>query len=78
MQAKMDLMNKAGAVGGRIGASTLGGAAGKLGALGGIGLWILYQFVNALTMWLTLATFVGYAIIYTVILKPMTPPPMTK
>ena len=43
------------------------------GALGGIGLWILYQFVNALTMWLTLATFVGYAIIYTVILKPMTP-----
>ena len=43
------------------------------GALGGIGLWILYQFVNALTMWLTLATFVGYAIIYTVVLKPMTP-----
>ena len=37
LQAKMDLMNKAGAVGGRIGASTLGGAAGKLGALGGIG-----------------------------------------
>ena len=24
-------------------------------------------------MWLTLATFVGYAIVYTVILKPMTP-----
>ena len=43
------------------------------GALGGIGLWVLYHYVNALTMWLTLATFVGYAIIYTVILKPATP-----
>jgi protoheme IX farnesyltransferase len=43
------------------------------GALGGIGLWILFHFVNALTMWLTLATFVGYAIVYTVILKPATP-----
>jgi len=29
--------------------------------------------VNALTMWLTLATFVGYAIVYTVVLKPLTP-----
>ena len=37
------------------------------------GLWILYHEVNALTMWLTLATFVGYAVIYTVVLKPMTP-----
>ena len=43
------------------------------GALGGIGLWTLYQFVNALTMWLTAATFVGYAVVYTVILKPATP-----
>ncbi len=43
------------------------------GALGGAGLWILFQFVNALTMWLTLATFVGYAVVYTVILKPATP-----
>ncbi|MFN7085145.1 MAG: heme o synthase [Burkholderiales bacterium] len=43
------------------------------GAVGGMGLWILYRFVNPLTMWLTLATFVGYAIVYTVILKPMTP-----
>ncbi|HZO00586.1 MAG TPA: heme o synthase [Burkholderiales bacterium] len=43
------------------------------GALGGIGLWLLVHFVNALTMWLTLATFVGYAIVYTVILKPATP-----
>ena len=43
------------------------------GIVGGAGLAILYQWVNALTMWLTLATFVGYAIIYTVVLKPMTP-----
>ncbi|HEY9447669.1 MAG TPA: heme o synthase [Burkholderiales bacterium] len=43
------------------------------GAVGGIGLAMLYHWVNALTMWLTLATFVGYAVIYTVILKPMTP-----
>jgi len=43
------------------------------GALGGIGLWLLAHYVNALTMWLTLATFVGYAIVYTVILKPLTP-----
>jgi protoheme IX farnesyltransferase len=43
------------------------------GIVGGIGLALLYHGVNALTMWLTLATFVGYAIIYTVILKPMTP-----
>src|SRR3546814_15770516 len=34
---------------------------------------ILYNLVNPLTMWLTFATFVGYAIIYTVILKPLTP-----
>src|SRR5260221_7629262 len=43
------------------------------GAIGGIGLWTLYAFVNPLTMWLTFATFVGYAVIYTVLLKPMTP-----
>jgi len=34
---------------------------------------VLYVWVNPLTMWLTFATFVGYAIIYTVILKPRTP-----
>ncbi len=34
---------------------------------------VLYVFVNPLTMWLTFATFVGYAVIYTVILKPLTP-----
>ena len=41
--------------------------------VGGIGLLILGRWVNALTMWLTLATFVGYAVIYTVLLKPATP-----
>ena len=41
--------------------------------MGGLGLWLLHHWVNDLTMWMTLATFVGYAIIYTVVLKPMTP-----
>lgn len=41
--------------------------------VGGAGLFLLHQWVNPLTMWLTLGTFVGYAIIYTVILKPLTP-----
>jgi heme o synthase len=39
----------------------------------GAGSWLLYVWVNPLTMWLTFATFVGYAVIYTVILKPLTP-----
>jgi protoheme IX farnesyltransferase len=34
---------------------------------------LLYVTVNPLTMWLTFATFVGYAVVYTVILKPLTP-----
>jgi protoheme IX farnesyltransferase len=38
-----------------------------------VGSWILLAWVNALTMWLTFATFVGYAVVYTVILKPLTP-----
>ncbi|MEZ0332022.1 MAG: heme o synthase [Methylophilaceae bacterium] len=41
--------------------------------VGCTGLSILYAFVNPLTMWLTLGTFVGYAVIYTVFLKPATP-----
>ncbi len=41
--------------------------------VGGAGLWLLYAYVNPLTMWLTLGTFVGYAVIYTIILKPATP-----
>jgi len=43
------------------------------GAVGGLGLAILWHAVNPLTMGLTLGTFVGYAIIYTVLLKPSTP-----
>ena len=39
----------------------------------GLGCALLYRFVNPLTMGLTFATFVGYAVIYTVVLKPMTP-----
>ena len=42
-------------------------------ALCAAGSAILYWWVNPLTMWLTFATFVGYAVIYTVILKPLTP-----
>lgn len=42
-------------------------------ALCGCGLAMLLYWVNPLTAWLTLATFVGYSIIYTVILKPLTP-----
>jgi protoheme IX farnesyltransferase len=34
---------------------------------------VLYLWVNPLTMWLTFATFVGYAVVYTLVLKPMTP-----
>ena len=43
------------------------------GLVGSAGLWLLYSHVNPLTMWLTLGTFVGYAVIYTIILKPATP-----
>jgi protoheme IX farnesyltransferase len=39
----------------------------------GLGSVLLYVWVNPLTMWLTFATFVGYAVVYTVILKPLTP-----
>ncbi|MEZ5604197.1 MAG: heme o synthase [Burkholderiaceae bacterium] len=42
-------------------------------AIGVLGAALLYFFVNPLTMWLTLATFVGYAVVYTVLLKPATP-----
>lgn len=42
-------------------------------ALCGAGSALLYWAVNPLTMWLTFATFVGYAVIYTVVLKPLTP-----
>ena len=39
----------------------------------GLGSAVLYAWVNPLTMWLTFATFIGYAVIYTVVLKPLTP-----
>ena len=42
-------------------------------ALCALGSVVLYVYVNPLTVWLTLATFVGYAVIYTVVLKPATP-----
>ena len=38
-----------------------------------LGSAVLYAWVNPLTMWLTFATFVGYAVVYTVVLKPLTP-----
>ena len=43
------------------------------GGLAALGLFLLYRFVNPLTAWLTFATFVGYAVVYTVLLKPATP-----
>ena len=43
------------------------------GALCLSGSALLYFCINPITMWLTFATFVGYAVIYTVILKPLTP-----
>jgi protoheme IX farnesyltransferase len=43
------------------------------GVLCAAGMGLLYAQVNTLTMWLTFGTFVGYAVIYTVILKPTTP-----
>ncbi|MGJ7483673.1 heme o synthase [Variovorax sp. LT2P21] len=42
-------------------------------ALCAAGSALLWFTVNPLTMWLTFATFVGYAVVYTVILKPLTP-----
>ena len=42
-------------------------------ALCTLGSAVLFWWVNPLTMWLTFATFVGYAVIYTVVLKPLTP-----
>jgi heme o synthase len=50
-------------------AQTLAFSAGLCAA----GSAVLYVWVNPLTMWLTFATFVGYAVIYTVVLKPLTP-----
>ncbi len=43
------------------------------GILGIFGISILYYFVNELTMWLTICTFLGYIMLYTLILKSRTP-----
>jgi protoheme IX farnesyltransferase len=43
------------------------------GALGVLGFGVLYAWINALTAWLTLATLVGYAGVYTLYLKRATP-----
>ena len=40
---------------------------------GGLGMIILLVWVNALTAWLTLASLVGYAFVYTMFLKRATP-----
>jgi len=40
--------------------------------VGGTGLLVLHSLTNPLTMWLTLATFLGYAVVYTLVLKPRT------
>jgi protoheme IX farnesyltransferase len=40
--------------------------------VGGAGLLVLHSLTNPLTMWLTLGTFLGYAVIYTIFLKPHT------
>src|SRR5260363_76687 len=40
---------------------------------GALGAGLLYALTNPLTLWLTLATFLGYAVVYTVLLKPATP-----
>jgi protoheme IX farnesyltransferase len=43
-------------------------------ALAGVaGMIVLHSLVNPLTMWLTLGAFMGYAIVYTIVLKPRTP-----
>ena len=41
--------------------------------LGGLGMAILLLWINALTAWLTLASLLGYAVVYTLFLKRATP-----
>ncbi|HKN10174.1 MAG TPA: heme o synthase [Pseudomonadota bacterium] len=48
-------------------------ALGFVAVVGGIGLLVLHKLTNPLTMWLTVATFLGYAVVYTIFLKPRTP-----
>ncbi|WP_031406584.1 heme o synthase [Thiomonas sp. FB-Cd] len=55
---------------GELGATSIIGFSGLLCAAG---MLVLYTQVNPLTMWLTFGTFIGYAVVYTVLLKPATP-----
>lgn len=55
------------------GAISAAAALGWSSVLGGLGMLILFVWVNTLTALLTLATFLGYAVIYTLFLKPRTP-----
>jgi protoheme IX farnesyltransferase len=48
-------------------------AATFAGVSGGLGMAILLIWVNALTAWLTLASLLGYAVVYTLFLKRATP-----
>lgn len=41
--------------------------------LGGVGMFILLVWINAVTAWLTFASLVGYAFVYTMFLKRATP-----
>src|SRR5215472_16083296 len=52
---------------------TVAQAVAFIACTGVLGLWMLHHLVNALTMWLTLATFMGYGVVYTILLKPRTP-----
>lgn len=42
-------------------------------AIGALGMAILLVFINELTAWLTLASLLGYALVYTIFLKRATP-----
>src|SRR5262252_10672869 len=44
-----------------------------MASTGVAGLLLLHELVNPLTMWLTLAAFMGYGVVYTIVLKPRTP-----
>ncbi len=55
------------------GAISISAALGWSSILGALGMAILLVWVNTLTAILTLATFVGYAVVYTLFLKPRTP-----
>ena len=55
---------------GRVGTSQ---AAVFAAVMGGLGMAILFFQVNALTAWLTVASLLGYAVVYTMFLKRATP-----